>query len=46
MLGAGPFPFSEGRTLGCAQAHMLDVALDPLSNPCGLLGGLLGDNAL
>jgi hypothetical protein len=31
-------------TLRCSQAHLLDVALEPPSNPCGLLGGLLGDN--
>jgi hypothetical protein len=24
--------------LGCAQAHLLDVAHEPLSNTCGLLG--------
>jgi hypothetical protein len=29
--------------LGCVQAHLLDVAPEPPSNPCGLLGGgLLG----
>jgi hypothetical protein len=33
-------------TLRCAQAHLLDVAPEPPSNPCGLLGGLLGDNVV
>jgi hypothetical protein len=30
------------QSLGCAQAHMLDVVPKPSSNPCGLLGGLFG----
>jgi hypothetical protein len=28
--------------LGCVQAHLLDIALEPSSNPCELLGGLFG----
>jgi hypothetical protein len=44
-LGMGPFSHGECGTLGHVQAHLLEVAPEPLSNPCGLLGGLLGDNA-
>jgi hypothetical protein len=30
--------FVEDQILGCAQAYLLDVALEPSSNPCGLFG--------
>jgi hypothetical protein len=34
----GLFLHGEGGTFRCVQAYLLDVAPEPSSNPCGLLG--------
>jgi hypothetical protein len=37
-----PWVIADGRDIGCARAHLLDVAPEPTTDLCQLLEGLLG----